>query len=170
MSDGPRLYGKYRATVMNTLDPENKGRIQVQLSDHYGLFPSTWALPCFPLAGRASSGFVALPELGAAVWLEFEAGDPDRPIWSGGFYEDGSIPTAALVGATPATPNVHMQTTGGSMVTLSDNLAQQVVLKSITGAAITFTATGIKISSGFGAEIELQGISIIINNGALRID
>ncbi len=51
MTVGPSYFGKYRATVLNNLDPQVQGRIQVQLADRYGLFPSTWAMPCLPLAG-----------------------------------------------------------------------------------------------------------------------
>src|SRR5258708_38958332 len=82
MSTGPRYYGKYRAAVLNNADPQLQGRIQVQLGDRYGLFPSTWAMPAFPFAGIAS-GMVALPPVGSSVWVEFEAGDPHDPRSSG---------------------------------------------------------------------------------------
>ena len=89
MNAGPRYYGKYRATVINNLDAENRGRIQVQVADRFGLFPSTWALPAFQMIA-IQGGIVAIPPIHATVWVEFEAGDPDIPIWSGGFYETPS--------------------------------------------------------------------------------
>ncbi len=169
MTNGPRYYGKYRAAVLNNLDPQLQGRIQVQLGDRYGLFPSTWALPAFPLAAIAS-GVVALPPLASQVWIEFEAGDPDFPIWSGAFWPDpGGFPPLALAGATPATPNIHFQTTTGTSVTLSDNPAQQVFVKTVTGAMISVGAAGITIMNGQGASIAMVGPSVIINNGALVI-
>jgi uncharacterized protein involved in type VI secretion and phage assembly len=169
MTTGPRYYGKYRAAVLNNVDPLLQGRIQVQLGDRYGLFPSTWAMPCFPFAGKAN-GVVALPQLGSSVWIEFEAGDPDYPIWSGGFWPDPTgFPPLALAGATPATPNIHLQTTTGTSVTLSDNPAQQVFIKTVTGAMIMVGAAGITITNGQGASISMVGPSVIINNGALTI-
>jgi uncharacterized protein involved in type VI secretion and phage assembly len=175
MSSGPRHYGKYRAMVINNLDPQNQGRIQVQLGDHYGLFPSTWAFPCFPFAAKGMAGLVALPQIGSAVWVEFEAGDPEYPIWSGGFYPDpAGFPVLAMAGATPATPNVHIQTSTGTSITLSDNPAQQVFIKTAngataTGAMVMIGTAGITLLNGQGASIQMSGPSVIINNGALKV-
>ena len=169
MSTGARYYGKYRATVMNNIDPMLQGRIMVQLADRYGLFPSTWAMPSFPLASLGA-GVVALPPVASQVWVEFEAGDPDYPIWTGAFWPDpGGFPPLALAAATPATPNIHLQTTTGVSVTLSDNPAQNVMIKTLTGAMITIGAAGITIMNGQGASIAMVGPSVVINNGALTI-
>jgi uncharacterized protein involved in type VI secretion and phage assembly len=169
MSNGPRYYGKYRAAVLNNLDPQMQGRIQVQLGDRYGLFPSTWALPAFSFAGKGN-GMVALPQIGSSVWIEFEAGDPDYPIWTGAFWPDpAGFPPLALAGATPATPNIHFQTTTGTSITLSDNPVQQVFVKTLTGATIVIGTAGITIMNGQGASIAMVGPSVIINNGALTI-
>lgn len=169
MSDGPKYYGKYRATVLNNTDPQFQGRIQVQLGDRYGLFPSTWAMPAFPLAGKKCAA-VALPQVGSMVWVEFEAGDADYPIWTGAFWPDpGGFPVLALAGATPVTPNIYFETTTGTSVTLSDNPAQQVMIKTVAGAMIMIGAAGITLSNGQGAMIAMAGPSVIINNGALTI-
>lgn len=166
---GPLYFGKYRATVLNNVDPMFQGRIQVQLGDRYGLFPSTWAMPAFPMAGKGNA-VVALPQIASSVWVEFEAGDPDYPIWTGAFWPDpGGFPPLALAAATPATPNIFFQTTSGTSVTLSDNPAQQVFIKTVTGAMITIGAAGITIMNGQGASIAMVGPSVIINNGALTI-
>jgi uncharacterized protein involved in type VI secretion and phage assembly len=169
VSAGPHYYGKYRATVLNNVDPMFQGRIQVQLGDRYGLFPSTWAMPSFPFAGKGN-GMVALPQLGSSVWVEFEAGDPDYPIWTGAFWPDaGGFPPLALAGATPVSPNIHIQTTLGTSITVSDNPASQVLIKTVTGAMVTIGAAGITIMNGQGASIAMVGPSVIINNGALTI-
>jgi uncharacterized protein involved in type VI secretion and phage assembly len=169
MSTGPSYYGKYRATVINNVDPMLQGRIMVQLADRYGPFPSTWAMPSFPLAGLAC-GVVVLPPVASQVWVEFEAGDPDFPVWTGAFWPDpGGFPPLALAGATPATPNIHLQTTTGVSITLSDNPAQNVMIKTLTGAMIMIGAAGITIMNGQGASIQMSGPSVIINDGALTI-
>lgn len=170
MTSGPRFFGKYRATVLNTADPLMQGRIMVQLSDRYGLFPSTWALPAVPFAAKGMAGMIALPQVGSAVWVEFEAGDPDWPVWTGGFWPDpAGFPVLALAGATPATPNIHFQTTTGVSVTLSDLPAAQVLVQTPTGAMITIGAAGITISNGQGASIAMVGPSVVINGGALVV-
>jgi uncharacterized protein involved in type VI secretion and phage assembly len=168
MSAAPRYFGKYRGTVVQNLDPENRGRIQVQLGDRYGLFPTTWALPSFPVA-FLQSGVVAVPPLQASVWVEFEAGDPNYPIWSGAFYENpGEMPALAALG-TPATPPIVMQTVGQVTLMLSDNPAQNVLIKTLTGAMIQIGEAGIVISNGKGASISLVGPSVIVNGGALAV-
>jgi hypothetical protein len=169
MSTGPRYYGKYRATVLNNLDPRNQGRIMVQLADIYGLFPSTWALPSFPLAG-INAGAVALPAIGSQVWIDFEAGDPEYPVWTGSFWPDpGGFPLLALVGATPATPNIHFQTSTGVSVTLSDNPAQQVMITTPTGCLLSMGVAGIVLSVGGAMSIAITPGGVIINGGALTV-
>ena len=80
-----RFYGKYRGTVADVDDPDSLGRIKVQVPEVYGEVVSPWALPCVPYAGP-SVGFYAIPPVGAGVWVEFEAGDPARPIWTGAWW------------------------------------------------------------------------------------
>ncbi len=170
MTAGPQFFGKYRATVVNNVDPMVQGRIQVQLADRYGMFPSTWALPTVPFAAKGSAGMVALPQLGSSVWVEFEAGDPDYPIWTGAFWPDAAgFPPLALAGATPATPNIHLQTTTGVSVTLSDLPAKQIQVMTPTGATIIIGSAGVSIMNGQGASIVMSGASVIINGGALVI-
>ncbi|MDD7942415.1 phage baseplate assembly protein V [Actinomycetospora lutea] len=171
MTSAPRYYGKYRATVLNNTDPMLQGRIMVQLADRYGMFPSTWALPALPFAARGTAAMVALPQVGSMVWVEFEAGEPDHPIWTGGFWPDeGGFPVAALAGATPATPNIHLQTTTGVTVTLSDLPATQVQVRTPTGASIIIGTAGVTILNGQGASIAMVGSSVVINNGALVVN
>ncbi|MCK0195353.1 phage baseplate assembly protein V [Ancylobacter sp. 6x-1] len=168
MKAGPQYFGKYRATVLNNVDLESRGRIQVQLADRFGPFPSTWALPAFQMAAL-QSGLVTIPPIRASVWIEFEAGDPDYPIWSGGFYEaPGQMPPLAMAG-TPATPNIVMQTVGQVTLMLSDNPAANVLIKTLTGAMITIGEAGIIISNGKGASISMVGPSVIVNGGALTV-
>src|SRR5450631_4481366 len=94
-SNSTRFFGKYRATVVNNLDPMQKGRIQAQVPDVQGLTPTTWAMPCVPIAGL-QSGFFAIPSIGAGVWIEFEQGDPDYPVWVGGYWgEAADLPELA---------------------------------------------------------------------------
>ena len=80
-----KFYGKYRGMVINNIDPMQMGRIMVQVPDVLGPIPSSWAMPCFPVTGK-QMGFWSIPQIGTGVWVEFEQGDPDHPIWSGCWY------------------------------------------------------------------------------------
>jgi hypothetical protein len=77
------FYGKYRGTVINNIDPLQIGRIQAMVPDFAGFVPGTWAMPCVPVAGT-NTGIFTVPIIGSGVWIEFERGDLDRPIWVGG--------------------------------------------------------------------------------------
>ena len=54
-NEAGRFFGKYRATVLNNVDPETRGRLMLTIPDVLGLIPSTWAEPCVPLAGDRKS-------------------------------------------------------------------------------------------------------------------
>ena len=91
-----RFYGKYRGLVLNNIDPMQQGRLMVQVPDVAGLAPASWAMPCVPIAG-IQNGMVALPMIGSGVWVEFEQGDPEHPIWVGCFWGSAAeIPALAL--------------------------------------------------------------------------
>lgn len=79
-----RLYGKYRGIVVDRRDPKKLGRLLVTVPSLFGT-ARVWADPCFPWTGP-NAGQICLPPVNAGVWIEFEAGDPNRPIWSGGWY------------------------------------------------------------------------------------
>lgn len=81
-----RIYlGKYRGTVINNVDPSGLGRVQVLVPDVSPEAITSWAMPCIPLGLTGPTGS-ALPNRGATVWIEFEQGDMDHPIWTGVFF------------------------------------------------------------------------------------
>jgi len=167
-------YGKYRGTVINNIDPEQRGRIMALVPDVLGLAPSSWALPCVLIAGK-QEGIFAIPQIGAAVWIEFEQGDPDYPIWTGGFWGSAAEVPALALAPPPIPPgqNIVVQTTGQNTFVLSDAAPTPatggIVLKSTTGAMIVVNDSGIYISNGKGATITLVGPTVTINNGALVV-
>ncbi len=94
--NGPRHFGKYRGKVENNVDPLQLGRLQVSAPAVLGEGTLSWAMPCVPFAGDGV-GFFMLPPTGASVWVEFEGGDPDWPIWSGCFWGTGQVPAAPAI-------------------------------------------------------------------------
>ncbi|WP_199439397.1 phage baseplate assembly protein V [Umezawaea beigongshangensis] len=167
-SEADRYLGKYRGTVVTNVDPMGIGRIQAQVPDVFGSTPSTWAMPCLPVAGPQMGQYV-VPPVGAGVWVEFEQGDKNFPIWSGCWYGSrAEVPPAAFTGP-PASPNIVVQTTGQHSIVLSDLPGAGIVLRAAGGATITIGDAGIVISNGQGASIALTGATVQINQNALTI-
>jgi Type VI secretion system/phage-baseplate injector OB domain len=176
MSCGPPYYGKYRGTVINNIDPLQRARLLLEVPDVTGLTPTSWAEPSLPLAGPTGPpmGMYMVPPIGAGVWVEFEQGDPSKPIWTGcrlGLPSD--IPTMALVPPLPLGQNICLQTTMQNMLMVSDvvptPLTGGIVLKSTMGAYIVVNDTGIYIDNGKGASITMFANMVSINKGALTV-
>jgi Type VI secretion system/phage-baseplate injector OB domain len=167
---GQRFYGKYRGTVLNNLDPLFIGRILAIVPAVSQLLPTSWCMPCYPLAGKAM-GTSFVPIIGTGVWVEFEGGDPDYPIWSGCYYGTAAeVPSDVKLG-NPVSPSIVMQTQLQNKVVISDlpGPIGGIVLQSLTGASIIVNDTGIYINNGKGASITLIGPAVTVNNGALTV-
>jgi uncharacterized protein involved in type VI secretion and phage assembly len=163
-------FGKYRGMVLSNIDPMQMGRLQVQVPDISGLMPSSWAMPCFPVTGK-QMGMWVLPAIGSGVWVEFEQGDPDYPIWTGCFPGSAvDVPALALAG-NPASPSIVLQTGLQNTLMISDmpGPAGGILLKTTTGAMISINDVGITISNGKGATIAMIGPTVNINAGALTV-
>jgi uncharacterized protein involved in type VI secretion and phage assembly len=166
-------FGKYRGTVINNIDPEMRGRLMLMVPDVTGLIPSTWAEACVPLAGPTGPpmGMYVVPPIGAGVWVEYENGDPDYPIWVGCRWGAASdIPPLAKAGL-PVSPSIILQTLGQNSIAISDlpGPTGGIMLKSLTGASIIVNDTGIYIQNGKGAMLTMVGPTVTINNGALTV-
>lgn len=107
-----RYFGKYRGKVMNALDPLQQGRLQVSCPALLGEGRLSWAMPCVPYAGP-QVGLFMLPPVGANIWLEFEGGDLDYPIWGGCFWGPGELPVK------PALPETKVLKTDGVTLTIN---------------------------------------------------
>jgi uncharacterized protein involved in type VI secretion and phage assembly len=163
-------YGKYRGMVINNIDPLQIGRLQVQVPDVAGLIPSSWAMPCFPLTGKQMGSYM-IPQIGAGVWVEFEQGNPDYPIWSGCFWGSAAeVPASARL-VPPGVPGITLQTPLQNTIQVSDlpGPTGGIMLKSATGATIIVNDTGIYIQNGKGASIIMTGPAVTVNQGALAI-
>jgi hypothetical protein len=162
-----RHYGKYRGLVMNNIDPNRMGKLQVACPAVLGENVMSWAMPCVPFAG-IGEGFYMLPMIGSNVWVEFEAGDPGRPIWTGGFWTTGQIPTEA------AFPTVRTISTLGARLTLDDTPGAGGVTLTLgpptvgVPCTISFGVSGIEITVG-AAKITLDPAKVDVNNGALQV-
>jgi hypothetical protein len=167
---GRKYYGKYRGTVLNNADPMQMGRIMAMVPDVSSLLPTSWCMPCVPAAGL-QAGMLVVPSIGAGVWIEFEQGDPDYPIWSGCFWGSAAEMPVLTHLSPPGLSSLTFQTTLQNGMVINDvpGPAGGIILKSATGAAIIVNDTGIYISNGKGAMITLVGPTVTVNVSALVI-
>ena len=161
-----RYYGKYRGKVVQNLDDKKLGRILVNVPRVMGN-GENWAMPSVPFAGSQAGVFVLPPEK-SNVWVEFEEGDAEKPIWCGGFWDNGALPDAATTPAAPV-PHILLQTTAPNIIHICDGAASPltaggILLKS-GDSTIVVGPDGIKITA---AKVEIDGV-LTVNNGALRV-
>lgn len=140
-----RFYGKYRGTVTDNADPNNRGRIRAKVPEVLGDVDSGWCNACVPYAG-SDKGWFVIPEVGDVVWIEFEAGDPSRPVWVGSWFGDGDLPNDPA-GSQATTQTKIFKSASGLIIDLDDN------------------ASEIKISDANGSNL----IDIQVNNGKIII-
>jgi hypothetical protein len=125
-----RFYGKYRGLVLNNQDPSNLGRLQANVPEVLGEIPTGWAIPAAPYAGTGA-GFFAVPLVGAGVWIEFEAGDVSRPIWSGAWWAAGEVPMNEQ--GVPARPETKILRSDFGLLVALDDTAQTITLSDALG-------------------------------------
>ena len=120
---------------------------------------------------RHAERHVRPAQIGAGVWVEFEQGDPDHPIWIGCFWGSGAeVPALARL-TPPGMSAITLQTPLQNGITISDlpGPTGGIMLKSAAGATLIVNDTGIYIQNGQGAMITLVGPTVTINNGALTV-
>jgi uncharacterized protein involved in type VI secretion and phage assembly len=164
------FFGKYRGSVVNNIDPEQRGRIQVQVADVSAAGFTAWAMPCLPVGGQ-QMGFFTVPPMGSGVWVEFEQGDLDCPVWVGAYWGGSSELPPLAKQLIPGQGGVVLQTTGQNGLMLSDlpGPTGGLMVKSAAGASLIVNDTGIFLDNGKGAKIELVGNMVKINDTALTV-
>ena len=163
------FYGKYRGKVVFNKDPLNLGRIQVEVPSVYGSGTNNWAMPCTPYGGK-DFGWFAIPTVGSNIWVEFEGGDPDYPIWVGCFWGEDQLPQAARV-EEPDKVQVF-RTPYGITLTLSnlgENKGLTLVVEDPTverKLKMVFNADGIELNNQDETTIKIKADIIELKNKA----
>ncbi len=156
-----QFFGKYRGKVENNTDPNQMGRVQVSVPSILGQGQLSWAMPCSPYAGPGV-GWFAVPPVGANVWVEFEGGNTDYPVWSGCFWGDGECP------ASPATDKMKVLKTDTATITINDTTGE-IKMETTSGMKIDMSSSGIEINNGQGATVKLSGPKVSLNDSALEV-
>jgi hypothetical protein len=157
-----KFFGKYRGLVTDNIDTTHRGRVKVQVPAVLNEL-EVWALPCLPYAGN-NVGLYTIPEPGAAVWVEFEGGDPSYAIWTGGFWADDQLPKNEQ--GTEATPPLRMlRSEKGLMITFNDD-AEVLTLSDENGSnimTIDVQSGKIKIQASLKVVVEAPLIELVEN-------
>ena len=96
----------YRGIVVENDDPENKRRLKLQIPQVLNSAITEWAWPVEPSNLELES-----PEIGQGVWVMFEGGDPNFPVWLGSFGESKS--TSYKIGIYNAATSTSLVTEPG---------------------------------------------------------
>jgi Type VI secretion system/phage-baseplate injector OB domain len=161
-SSSGRFFGKYRGKVSDNKDPLMQGRIRAKVPAVFGDNETGWALPSAPYGG-SGVGIFFIPPVDANVWIEFEEGNSEVPIWSGCFWGIGEAPKI------PAIPDIKVIKTDFATITLNDLPgAGGVTIETTNGLKIVMNITGIELNNA-AAKIKLTPASVSVNDGALDI-
>ncbi len=155
-----RHYGKYRGLVTDIDDPDGMLRIKAQVPAVFGEVETPWAMPALPFAGRAH-GLVLLPEIGDGVWIEFEAGDLARPIWTGCWFARDQRPK-------PDGKTARLLATSAGHQVLLDEDADEVKLVHPGGAEVVLSNDAITLSLG-NCTLKISSSEIDLNNGMVKV-
>lgn len=158
-----RYFGKYRGLVTDNSDPTTRGRVKVKVPAVLGDLES-WAMPCLPYAGNRMGSW-AIPENGAGVWVEFEAGDASYPIWCGGFWADNELPQNEQ--GTDGSPALKIFRTAGGLMITFDDTGNLLTLSDRNGSNIlTLDAQQgkIRINANLKVVVEAPQIELVENS------
>lgn len=154
------FFGKYRGIVESVDDSEGLGRITAKVPEVFLDQVSPWCWPCTSFAGQGY-GWVSLPQQGDGVWIEFEAGDLSRPIWTGFWWAAQERP------AGDSTQKRGLWTPAGHQISFDDE-NKEILLKHADGAEIFLGSSEIRIKTG-GQSLVIDSSGFNFNNGALVV-
>ena len=166
-----RYYGKYRAIVVSNADPDKLGRLRLRIPSVLGNeVVSGWALPCTPYGGAADQGFFFIPEKDEGVWVEFEAGNLDYPIWVGTFWcKPGGTTEVPKPGDEQSPPTSKIIKTSKGTLIRMDDAEESLTIKDKTGNTIKISPSEFsliakkKLTIDAGTnDIEISGKEITI--------
>lgn len=158
-----RYFGKYRGLVQANNDNTHRGRLLVTVPAVLADL-KVWALPCLPYTGNGVGSYW-IPEKGAGVWVEFEAGDCSFPIWTGGYWADDELPKNHE--SNKAVPSLRIiRSEKGLMVTMNDE-AEIITLSDKDGSNIMTIEVQdgkIRIEGNMKVVVEAPHIELVENS------
>lgn len=176
-----RYYSYYRARVVDNKDPEFRGRIKVNCPY---IDPNTnlpqWVLPMSPYAGK-DHGYFFVPEIDEGVYITFEHGHKDYPLYAFQWWIKGAMPAdfakspptargirtkakhQLLFEDDPAKLKVELRTSKGHIIQV-DEIAETLLIKTVKGMKMLFEDKTKKITV-----TDAGGDTLTMSNGATKI-
>lgn len=151
-----RYYSTYRAIVINNNDELNMNRVHVYIpSVQNGI--KIWALPKSITIGGCFHGLkLTTPLVGEVVYIEFEGGDPLRPLWSYHGWATGETPddlkdnnSIGLV--TPEGNKIYIKDVDGELYIQTNS---KVNISILEGPSLKMTQKGFTFN--FGDDFSLK--------------
>lgn len=131
-------YGFYKGVVIDNADPEKRGRIKVEVHHLATDALPSWALPMS--WGGAKYGVFVPPEVGDVVWVTFEAGQLESPLYQGGFFAEGETPDSFA--KSPPTSRGFATPAGHEVVLKDEPGAETILVKHKSGTHFEMDADG----------------------------
>ncbi len=159
-----KYYGKYKGLVVDNNDPENLGRLCLKIPSILGEDVVTgWAMPCLPYGGTNDQGFFFIPEVDAGVWVEFEEGNLEYPIWVGTYWsKPGGASEVPKPGDTQSPPTRKIiRTMKGNSIELEDKDGEEsiIITEKTNDNKIIMNSNGITIEDSNGNVITMDASS-----------
>lgn len=153
-----QYFGKYRAIVTNNKDPEKMGRIKVRCPKVLGEYESGWCTPCVQSAFN-DGGFFFIPSVGETVWVEFEEGNPSKPIWVGSWW----IPNRTPMQSSNSVQDKIMLVSRNQHIIEIDDKNNTIIVKMKDGTRLKL-GKGIELTAPSGTKTTIYGDVHMNNN------
>lgn len=157
-----KFYGKYRGIVADVRDPRNMGRIKVRCPSILGEYMSAWCTPCVPCA-FTEGGMYHIPYVGDSIWIEFEEGDPSKPIWVGSWWKPDKTPNKDN---TDVNSKTLLFASKNKHIIEVDDKNNTITVKMKNGSEVKL-GNGIDITAPSGTTINLIGN--VTTTGTLKV-
>lgn len=178
------FFGKYRGKVVSNCDPKGLGRLQIKVPAVLGDNSDCWAMPAVPYAGP-DVGLILLPPENANIWVEFEAGNINYPIWTGCFWGEGEYPSEAdkpevkllklagislLLDETASDGSIQLKIDTPTVTQAVElNFNKDGLLLTVSNTSFKLTGTEIELANGANSVVKLTPVKVDINQGALEV-
>jgi uncharacterized protein involved in type VI secretion and phage assembly len=183
-------FGAHVALVADLVDPDNLGRVLVQLpwAPDTGVSAyRAWARLATTMAGN-QRGTWMLPDVGDEVLVVFEAGDPRRPYVVGGLWNGADRPpdtmdkdgrnnrkrirsrrgVQILLDDSQGAEALVLETPGGRRITLEDG-ATALTVEDRAGNRVRLDDSGIAVTAAGKVTVQASG-NVEVTAGMLKVD
>jgi uncharacterized protein involved in type VI secretion and phage assembly len=186
---GGRFYGAYPALVLDVVDADGQGKVQVSLPwspDASGGSYSVWARVATMMAGN-NQGSWFIPDVGVEVLLIFLGGDPRQPCVIGALWNGQDAPPQSMDSAgsnnikklrsrngvaitlddTQGAEALTLETPGGQKITMQDGPGS-ILIQDSNGNSIKLDSSGITLDSS--AQISMSSSQTQVTSGMVTVN